>query len=114
MPTPYHWSRMEFTNAEAMELSPAQQVYLLGLIRHAGEQDQYKVEIPLDSGLHISEFINQMLWSQDLCRLKALLRAAFGCAEGEEFTEHNISQAQPPYRLIVYNNFKKKSGDSDF
>ena len=114
MSAPYQWYRIKFTDAPAMELSPAQQEFLLKLIRNAGEQDQYKVEIPLDSGLYIVEFINQMLWNQDHFRLKALLRVAFGCAEGEEFNEHNISQAQPPYRMIVYNNSKKKPGDPDF
>ena len=97
----YKWYRIEYTDAPALELTDAEQERLLAIIREAGERDQYEVEIPLDGRLE--HFVQAMLWGQQLDRLTTLLCTAFGGEGREVFKKHNLSQVQPPYRLIVYN-----------
>lgn len=114
----YKWFRIEFDDESSkttLELTPEEQAGLLVIIREAGTLDQYRVEIPLVGKM--KDFIQSMLWDQDLFRLKTVLRAAFG-DKGEK--EHELSQTQHlgqdvklPYLLVVYNMKKKKPGESD-
>lgn len=99
------WYRIEYADAPALELTEEEQAGLLAMIRKAGERDQYKVEVPLSG--RMEEFIQTMLWNQQTTRLTTLLCIAFGGEGPEVFKKHNLSQVQPPYRMLVFNEEKK-------
>tara|TARA_Y100000310_G_scaffold331177_1_gene404278 strand:- start:2256 stop:2606 length:351 start_codon:yes stop_codon:yes gene_type:complete len=99
------WSRIEFTDADPMELSSGDREGLLELMRDAGRQEQY--EVRLDVNQAQQDLLQTIQWNQDGYRFFGLLEDAFGDDyEGRHHWSSSwiLGGGQPSeYTMLVYN-----------